>query len=320
MTSLINKIPLEVTEAVGESLKLLQGSPFIEQPRNPEHTLPLPSLMERCNDLIARDDKPSKEPVRLIHHFACTGGTLIAKCVASMPNTQLLSEVEPHSTIPQQRRSKFSPTDLIGLVRNSSRGSESELESKLFVVALETLYEDCTRKGLRLILRDHAHSSYCTGPAISAAPHLRRLLKDRHPLQSVVTVRHPLDSWLSLNNNGWVHFQPGSLDEYAARYHHFLDDHAELPTFRYEDFVGNPDQQLQDMCAALDLPYTDDYKMLFAVHQFSGDSGRSSDVIGSRPRRDVPDEIAEEASASTSYRGLCGRLGYDTSKYSHLYR
>lgn len=311
MGKLIESIPTAVTEAVAESLRLFRQANFREVSERHETSQPLPSLLERCQQYIPADHQPRKEPIRLIHHFACTGGTLIAKCIASMPNTQLLSEVEPHSTIQQQRRSKFAPTDLIGLVRNSSRGSESELESKLFLVALETLYEDCTRKGLRLILRDHAHSSYCTGPAISAAPHLRRLLNDRHALQSIVTVRNPLDSWLSLNKNGWVHFQPGSLDEYAARYHRFLDDHADLPTFRYEDFVSNPDQQLQEMCTALDLPYTKDYKMLFAVHQFSGDSGRSSDVIGSRPRREVPSTIAEEAVASTAYRGLCRRLAYD---------
>lgn len=304
-------IPKEVTEAVAESLRLLRRARLGEQGSEAAVSQPLPSLLERCERYITGDHRPHREPIRLIHHFACTGGTLIAKCLASMPNTQLLSEVEPHSPIPQQRRSKFAPTDLIGLLRNSSRGSDSQLESKLFLVALDALYEDCTARGLRLVLRDHAHSSYCTGPAASAAPNLRQLLIGHHSQRSVVTVRHPLDSWLSLQCNGWVHFEPATLDEYVARYQRFLDDYAELPAFRYEEFVSGPDQQLQDICTALELPYVDSYRELFSAHRFSGDSGRSSEVIGLRPRRPVPDEVARETRASTAYRALCERLGYE---------
>jgi len=173
---LIENVPTEVAEAVAESLRLFRQAQFRQLSNGHEASQPLPSLLERCEQYIAADRQPRQEPIRLIHHFACTGGTLIAKCVASMPNTQVLSEVEPHSPIPQQRRSKFTPTDLIGLLRSSSRGSDSGLESRLFIVGMEALHEDCIAKGLRLVLRDHAHSSYCTGPAVSAAPNLRRLV------------------------------------------------------------------------------------------------------------------------------------------------
>lgn len=311
MGTLIENIPREVSEAVTESLHMLRRTHLRGRGDGPGASQSLPSLLERCEQFISDDRQPRKEPVRLIHHFACAGGTLIAKCVASMPNIQLLSEVEPHSPIPQQWRSRFAPTDLIGLLRSSSRGSDSGLESRIFMAALETLQADCIGKGLRLVLRDHAHSSYCTGPAVSAAPNLRRLLSDRYDLKSVVTVRHPLDSWLSLKSHGWVHFQPDSLEEYAVRYHRFLDGHADLPTFRYEDFVDAPDDKLQGICKALDLPYLHIYRELFSIHRFSGDSGRSSDVIRPRPRREVPGEIAEEASVSAAYLGLCGRLGYE---------
>ena len=304
-------IPAEVAEAVADSLRLLRQARLEVQGVAPAVSQPLPSLLERCERYITGDRRPHREPVRLIHHFACTGGTLIAKCLASMPNTQLLSEVEPHSPIPQQRRSKFAPTDIIGLLRNSSRGSDSELESRLFLVALDALYEDCTARGLRLLLRDHAHSSYCTGPTVGTTPKLRQLLIGHHGLKSVVTVRHPLDSWLSLKCNGWVHFEPASLDEYVARYQHFLDDYADVTVFRYEDVVSDPDQQLRSICTALDLPYIDSYRETFSAHRFSGDSGRSSEVIGSRPRRPVSDEVARETKASTAYRGLCERLGYE---------
>ena len=67
------------------------------------------------------------EPIRTIHHFACTGGTLISKCIATMPNTQMLSEVDPLSTMLQSKKPKFALTDIIILMQQSTRGIESGL-------------------------------------------------------------------------------------------------------------------------------------------------------------------------------------------------
>src|SRR5690606_26210779 len=53
------------------------------------------SLVDQCIALCEERRFERKEPVRIVHHFACTGGTLICKCIAAMPNTQLLSEVNP---------------------------------------------------------------------------------------------------------------------------------------------------------------------------------------------------------------------------------
>ena len=36
-----------------------------------------------------------KITLRSIHHLACTEGTLISKCIASMPDVALISEVNP---------------------------------------------------------------------------------------------------------------------------------------------------------------------------------------------------------------------------------
>jgi hypothetical protein len=37
----------------------------------------------------------NKQPLRIIRHFACTGGTIISKSLSVMPNTLLLSELNP---------------------------------------------------------------------------------------------------------------------------------------------------------------------------------------------------------------------------------
>ena len=250
------------------------------------------------------------EPVRLLHHFACTGGTLISKCIASMPNTLVLSEVEPHSQLVVSE-SRFFPTDLIRLARAGSRGSNVALDSAIFLGGLEAIHAHCRSCGLRLVLRDHAHSRYCAGPGVPDTPSLREVTRSKYRTLSVVTVRHPLDSFLSLVGNKWIHFEPGTIEEYARRYHRFLDDHADLPLFRYEDFLQEPEDTAERICEELALPFTPDFVDTFAAHALSGDSGRSSPVIGGRARQPVPDDLKSEKASSVAYRSLCDRLGYD---------
>ena len=34
-------------------------------------------------------------PIRVVHHWACSGGTIISRSLAQLPNVVLLSEVHP---------------------------------------------------------------------------------------------------------------------------------------------------------------------------------------------------------------------------------
>ena len=53
----------------------------------------------------------SKPLIRTIHHLACTGGTLISKCLGSMPDVALISEVNPLN----RQGSQFEPTNPFNL-------------------------------------------------------------------------------------------------------------------------------------------------------------------------------------------------------------
>ena len=188
---------------------------------------------------------------------------------------------------------------------------------ELFLAGLQALFEDCMDRGLHLILRDHAHSHYCLGKDVRPERGLRSLVKSRYPTRSVVTVRHPLDSYLSLERNNWLHFEPRSPEEYARRYHRFLDDHDDLPRFRYEEVITHSDAQVAWLCEALDLPFNPSFQLLFGEVQFSGDSGRSSRVIGNRERRPIPEDTRGALAGSESFLALCQRLGYDFDPSRH---
>lgn len=306
--SLVSRLTVELDAALGLLREFQQIGDVPALAR--DHVVPS-NLLEQCLALCAEHSALQPEPIRTVHHFACTGGTLICKCIASMPNTQLLSEVDPLST-PVQSSAKplFSPTDMVTLMRQSTRGATPELVMELFLNNLGVIYPESTRSGLRLVLRDHAHSHYCRGGDIPDRPSLRNLVASRFPVLSVMTVRDPIDSYLSLRANGWVHFTPATFDEYCRRYINFIHDHAEVSIIRYEDFLDDPEAEMMKICRLLDLPFNADFRDLFSVYRITGDSGRSGVHIETRSRRHIDAELAGEIGASTNYQRLRSLLGF----------
>ncbi|MFD2113976.1 sulfotransferase [Thiorhodococcus fuscus] len=269
---------------------------------------PLPSLLEQCQTLLAEAEVQEPPPVRTLHHLACTGGTLISRCIAAQPNTQVLSEVDPLSPFVP---GGFLPTDLIGLSRFSSRPADQETQIQLFLAGLRVLYDQTTRDGQHLILRDHSHGHFNFSDTVQERPSLREIVSRAFPVKSLISVRHPFDSYLSLQDTGWVqHFTPPTLDEYAKRYHAFLDTYRHCERIRYEDFVADPEAIMQKICNALVLGYSPDFPDTFYAIELSGDSGRRGDVIGPRPRRTHPQTLEQEARDSESFMNLLTRLDY----------
>ena len=271
---------------------------------------PLPSLLDQCRTLLREAAAQAPPPLRLVHHLACSGGTVIARCIAALPNVRLLSEVDPLSDHGHMGE-KFFPSDLIGLAKFGSRPPDRAVLLEIFRTGLTALYEDSRRSGLDLVLRDHAHSHFCHGDAPEERPSLREILTGSYPLRGVVTLRHPLDSFLGLANNGWLHFAPATVAEYARRYHAFLDRHADLPWLRYEDFLQDPETEMQRICTALDLVYDPAFRQLFPTLQLSGDSGRAGVSLAPRPRRACPEALLDEVRTSTPFTALIDRMGYD---------
>ena len=115
-------------------------------------------------------------------------------------------------------------------------------------------------------------------------PTLRNMLLRVEPVRSVLTVRHPLDSFLSLVNNGWEDFIPFTLETYAERYALFLTAYEGQPLYRYEDFLEEPDAVLAQICVVFDLPFQKGVQELLKVVKMTGDSGRGSTRIAPRPR------------------------------------
>lgn len=302
------RVPTELLKAVDATLQLLNEHSVTHAPL-PVTSEPLPSLLEQCQDFCAQIAMQQAEPIRTIHHFACSGGTIISKQLAAMPNTRVLSEVDPFSSLSKVR---FTPSDLISLLRNSSRNVNNDLLQRVFLAGLDEVYKYACQTGERLVLRDHSHSHFCTNADISTRPLLLDVIQAHYPTRSVLTLRHPLDSYLSLQANSWLHFAPGTLEEYSRRYLLFLDSFPNVPIFKYEDFTQSPALIMEKMCNVLALPYNPYFEDVSSVQYLSGDSGRAGNRISLRARRAIPEAVAQECLNSQNYHKLCTRLEYET--------
>jgi len=313
----MTRVPGDITALTGlldETVALLRKSdPAV--PRARRAGVPtgarLPSLIGQLREVVAAADGDAG-PVRTLHHMACSGGTLIAKCLALQPNVLLLSEIDPLSRLGiDPRRPVFAPSDMIRQIRQTPRGLPDAALAEIFAAELRALADICARRGLRLVLRDHAHSHFCHGAEIPDRPGLRDLVARDHALRPAVTVRHPLDCFLGLIEHGWRDFSPPTLAEYARRHLAFLDAHAGARIFRYEDFVADPETVLRALCAELGLVCAGHRPELLEAVRLTGDSGRGGSRIASRPRRPLPGELEVATGNCAAYQALCVRLGYD---------
>lgn len=249
--------------------------------------------------------------LRTIHHFACTGGTVISKCLAALPQVMLISEINPIN----RHSPKFNPSHPLALLEQRCAAPLAESWwRREFADQLSLLIDWCREAHCDLLLRDHSHSDYCSGPSWVRQPTLLSQLPQSSRVFSVVTLRHPLDSWLGLCHAGWQgQLHPPSLLSYCQRYGIFLNHYEHIPWLYYEDFCREPAWFLELIGEELRLGYDPKVIDKFPGIQLSGDSGRKDNLIAPRSRRPIPGEIQSELNDAATRRALlhlCERMGY----------
>lgn len=267
-------------------------------------------VLARCHDWLSTNEN-AQPTIRILSHLACSGGTLISKCIGAQPNVYLLSETHPHTLLNMyEGKAVYSPTDIVKLARYANVPGIEKLEEKIFIKSVNELYTHLESMGGDLVIREHLHADYCVGEKKTNSAVIK-LLNDDYKVIRLVTTRHPLDTFLSLENNGWLHFNPPTINEFCKRYWLFIKEHSTSDVIRYEDFVSKPSEYMQLISDKLEISFDDAFMDTFPLIQVTGDSGRSGDVIQPRARRKVAESMLLEARDSKYYIKICNKLGYD---------
>ncbi|WP_108947114.1 hypothetical protein [Shewanella halifaxensis] len=285
MSNSFNKFKQQVDQALSlvESCEVIKGQQLPQL--NCEQLVDTQSLLNRCEQVCDKHKK-EKPTIRIIHHLACSGGTLISKCISAMPNVYLLSEVHPFTDLATGKgKPKYAPSDISSLAKYAGIPKQKELAAKLFKNSIDEVYQHVENMGGKLVLRDHTHADFNTEQPIPTKSSIIELLEEDYNIQSVLTIRNPIDSYSSLVKNGWINFEPQTFDEYCRRLLLLLEQFEESQIFKYEDFVNSPQQGMQDLTKALDLPFDSSFEDIFGIFKVTGDSGRTADFITIRESR-----------------------------------
>lgn len=269
------------------------------------------SLIEHCEKL-STTNKSKKPYIRVIHHLACSGGTIFSKCIAALPNVYLLSEANPFSPIVNEDSPSFSPTDIPSLAKFAGVPEIETLSNSIFKNNVAELNNYIDSIGGRLVIRYHTHSDYNTSKNLPDENHFEKLFSQTSSVLSVLTIRNPLDAYTSLKKNGWVHFEPQTFEEYCRRYLVHLSHFKKENIYRYEDFVEDPKSLVEHAARKLKLSFDESFLDIFAQFNLTGDSGRKSDFISARESR-VDEDLLLEASQSESFNKICELGWYQSS-------
>ena len=259
-------------------------------------------------------------PVAVVHQMARTGGTLVNRCLGSMHNILVLSEVhplDPQCKITRQAAHWF---QLLGEADKPwLRALSARDPLEAFAEIVERLAERCSEQGRHLVLRDWSHLDVLGVPFVHQPPMqllTERALRDRYELSQAFIVRHPLDQYASSASRPGMapHLTPR---RFAGAYHAFAQVAADHGFQRYEDFVADPDEELGVLCRLLRVPLDPNYRERWqAYDKLTGDSagpsrGFAQGDIAALPPSSIDDSVRTALRGESGYQESLELLGYE---------
>lgn len=257
----------------------------------------------------------SKMPeIRILHQMARSGGTIICKCLGSMRDIILLSEIHPLGT------KLFNPLkqaqEWFNLLTPEDIETLKTKRSLDFRDAILLIYMRCLEQHKTLIIRDWSHLDFTAVPFLSKPsyrPTIVDVLKERFSIRNTATVRHPIDQWLSLRKllllKGHI-----TLSDFLHGYLHFAEHCLKIGFIRYEDFVRSPEAELGVLCDYLNIPYDSGFKNRWASYtKITGEirSWRAGNKIASVSRQTMEPGLSDAFVKNEDYIRILELLGYE---------
>ena len=273
-----------------------------------------------------------------IHHACCTGGSIISQILASATNSILISEINPFQSIRDKRIEPFfDPTAILWhLVYNSKEISHTH-KLKYFYCQLDISIEHARGLQKNLLLRDHTHSTFNFSDkdiffmkkklgsqfleTLRYFYELKNKDFDFTLIKPIISVRHPLDSFIAARKKGWLLPYCGggeiNLENYCKgllKFQNYMEKEKSAKVIRYEDICINISECLQrtflDLNIDYQIPSLDEVNLI----KVTGKSGRKTENISLRERliEDVDNELKKQIEVSKYYKEYCKLNKYNT--------
>lgn len=258
-----------------------------------------------------------KPVVRILHHMARSGGTIISKCLGCMGGVILLSEIHPFGYKKQYFNPLWQAHHWFGLLRPMDLNKIKVGSPLGFQDAINMICERCMERNLTLVIRDWSHidftgwphnmnPSYKLSTAYALSPYCKII--------NAATVRHPIDQWISFRESqSWVG-KEYPIERYLFGYRKFAEVASRIGYVKYEDFVENPSHALKKICTMLhvsfDPEYTINWRNYKSITTAPGPRDSGSTIF-KRPRRELSEELLGSFLNNKDYYISINLLGYD---------
>lgn len=246
--------------------------------------------------------------------FARSGGTVLNQCLGCLPNTVIMSEVNPLGG-----GAGKGPIALRTIKQQAKIWYGINLESNGFTNNALELNKICEDRGLQLIIRDWTFVNFNPLPNNNQNPPNKLLaleaLKRKCKLKPFAFVRNAIDVWISRNV---------SPEEFFGPYLRYVKEilKLEIPIFKYENFCENPDKVIRNICKYAGLKYNDSYKNYASFQNVNGDiqvseysRGIKQKEIKLLPRKRISRKKIKKMECNAEMIQANKLLGYSTSYY-----
>jgi len=264
---------------------------------------------------IQSESKPTEETkpdIAILYHLARTGGTLISKCIGVIEGNILLSELHPIVSVsnPLQQAS-----DWFGLLSESEK--VEYLNSLNYVDSIKFIHHKVAEQNKKLIIRDWSHIDFTAVPFVNRCSYQLTQTNALNPyfnIRQIATVRHPVDSYLSVSKLQVVQGKL-FLDDYLKGAKEFALKSKEIGFVRYEDFCADPQHHLTHICNVLGINYDKTFVDQFSSYQkITGETtgGRASGSAIKVPKpREIDGQLAKQFTSNNDYWETLEILGYE---------
>jgi len=196
--------------------------------------------------------------------FARSGGTILNRCLGSLPNAVMLSELNPLGG-----GSKGDDTSCRTVRSQAKNWYGIDVDTDDYVEGILRLEKICEATGRRLIVRDWPFVNFCPFADNGMVPPDRLLileaLKGRCEMKPFAFVRDAIDVWISRGCKPHKAFFEQYLNYLTAVC-------AEgMPVFKYEEFCDSPGKVIKSICEYAGLEYGERYKEFPKFTKYNGD-------------------------------------------------
>ena len=248
-------------------------------------------------------------------NFGRSGGTVLNQCLALLPNTIVLSEVN-------KLGGGGGLQNFDNIKDQAANWYNIKLKSETFEEQILELAEYCQTYNKKLIIRDWVYINFVPTQKNAFRPSYELdtylFLREHFDVNPFLLVRNTIDCWIS--------YKMPEINSFIKDYKRFIEKVTsyDIPIFYYEQFVRSPSNELKTICASLNVTFKDvinkapHYKNVNGDIQPNFNSRGQKGAIRPLKRKIIPFQLVKQVNSNEDFKRINTLLNYEPNYFSEI--